>query len=295
MRSHSISVVTAVNDRYLGPATVMLYSLMSSLAPGYRVEAWIMTTRLAAESRHAITHALRMFPIEIEFLEVADLRLTGLKIDGHVSVETYLRLLAAERLGFLDKVLYLDADLLVRQSTHPLFEVDATKAHLLAVPHVSPASAFFGGSRGVPSFSLLGIPPETRTFNAGVMVMNLKRWRETSTTDRIFKYLRTHGDRVLWWDQDGLNAVLYQSWAPLPTRWNYMTSHWQDFTSWQDSLLDEATFASTRADPAIIHYSAGAKPWTLDYAGPFGDDWWRVYSKVAARSIPATAPIVYEA
>jgi len=284
MTARVLPILTAVNDGYARPAAVMLFSLMSNLAPGYQVEVLIMTTSLAPESRDSIKQAVRRFPVTIKFLEVSDSRLNGLKLDGHVSIETYLRILAADLLGDLDKVLYLDCDLLVRHSVHPLFEVDATNVHLLAAPNLSPASGSFGSPRGVPSFSLLGIAPETPTFNAGVMVLNLRRWRETRAADQIFAYLRDYRQHVLWWDQDGLNAVLYQSWAPLVGKWNFMTNHWGNFTSWRDSLLDEVAFAATRGDPAIIHYSSTEKPWMHGYDGLFAKDWSQAFLQLQLSS-----------
>jgi lipopolysaccharide biosynthesis glycosyltransferase len=109
----------------------------------------------------------------------------------------------------------------------------------------------------------------------------LNRWRESDATRRILKYLREYRGHVLWWDQDGLNAVLHSSWSPLHAKWNVMASHFDDSLGFEDSILDRATFDGVRSDPGIVHFSSESKPWMPNYAGPFADFWLQAYEPVA--------------
>jgi lipopolysaccharide biosynthesis glycosyltransferase len=181
----------------------------------------------------------------------------------------------------VERVLYLDVDLVVRHSVLEIYQEHFEGAHLLAVPHASKRSGFFNSERGVPSYVALGIPGNRRTFNAGVMLLNLEVWRQTNTTALICQYLREYDETVLWWDQDGLNAVLHDKWRPLHPKWNVMTSHFAAFETSEDSLLDATTFNAIRQDPAIIHYSFVPKPWSGHYRGPFQEQWEEAYAEVA--------------
>lgn len=272
MRSE-IEIITSANNEYITPLKVMLHSLGNSLHPDQHATVRVLTFGIDANNEERLVSGLSHLPLSVQIVKIDSVFLEGLKISGHVSGETYLRLLSPRVFPHLSKALYLDADILIRHSIHELYANSIDGAHLLAVPHVSRLSAFFGAERGVPSFHLLGIPPTTRTFNAGVMLLNLRLWRETGTTERVLRYLRDYKEHVLWWDQDGLNAVLHNSWRALPPKWNVMTSHFANFRSWEDSMLDEATFRAVLEDPAIVHFSYVPKPWQPEYDGPFGVLW----------------------
>ena len=281
IQSERITVVTAVNDDYVLPLALMMRSVSQSLSAEAHVDLRILTLGLSKESRTRLERSIAGLRIDIHEVRVDPSCLNGLKVSGHVSQETYFRLLTPNYLQDVDRVLYLDADLLVRHSVVEIFRQQFEGAHLLAVPHASKRSGFFESERGVPSYSVLGIPGNSRTFNAGVMLLNLEEWRHSNTTESILKYLREYREQVLWWDQDGLNAVLHDRWRPLHPKWNVMTSHFADFGSWEDSLLDATTFESIKSDPAIIHYSFVPKPWSAYYAGPFQKQWEDAFADIA--------------
>ena len=269
----TITVATAVDENYIFPMAIMMRSVAQSLTAEATVNFRIMTVGLSHKSRSELDRNLDGLSMEYEEVVIDASVLHSLKVDRHVTLETYFRLLLPQYLQDMEKVLYLDTDLIVRHSVHEIFREELLGAHLLAVPHASRRSGFFGSERGVPSYASLGIPGMTRTFNAGVMLLNLEAWRATDTTRHILQYLRDYREQVLWWDQDGLNAVLYDKWRPLAAKWNVMASHFVDFTGWQDSLLDAATFEAIRRDPGIVHYSNSPKPWNAEYRGPFLEYW----------------------
>ncbi len=250
-----------------------------------------MTTGLNEASRRSLDDALAGLPMTLQIVTVDTILLEGLKIDGHVSADTYLRLFAPDYLPDVDKILYLDSDILVRHSVHQIYHTDFAGAHLIAVPNISRRSAFFGAERGVPSYSRLGVTASTRTFNAGVMLLNLERWRATKTTSAIVEYLRRYRDHVLWWDQDGLNAVLHANWKALPAKWNAMTNHFLECHSWDESLLDHDTFEEVFRNPGIIHFSSPHKPWHEDYRGPYKELWTMAFEEVSRHFDPKLFPL----
>lgn len=277
----NICVVTAVNDQYVFPLAVMLRSAAQAMPPDATLCVSILTRGLRTQYRRQLTASLEGLRVQLEEIRVDPSPLAGLRVDGHISLETYFRLLAPLYLPGHERILYLDADLLVRDSIVDLFQRPFDGAHILAVAQASRRSGFFGSERGVPAFAALGISGDARTFNAGVMLLDLERWRRSGTTEAILRYLREFADAVLWWDQDGLNAILHSSWRPLDARWNVMTSHLAGFETWADSLLDEDTFKAAVAHPGIIHYSFVPKPWTDSYAGPFAEEWREASNAVA--------------
>lgn len=282
--SDKLTVVTAVNESYRSGMFVMLGSLASSLAPGYSVSVKIICTFLEQGFRQEIQRFMEHLGFEWEEVLILPDELPPFKVTGHITIESYFRLLLPDLFPCLDRVIYLDADLLVLDSIHHLADLEISESLVLASPHAHPDSGYVSGPRGLPSYVYLNLYPMTRTFNAGVMVMNLAGWRAERISERICDYLQTYRDQVLWWDQDGLNAVLHARWKPLSARWNVMTSHFREFASHSDSLLDMEEYATCIQNPAIIHFSGPEKPWQPFYSGPYGEWWAEAASAIGVRA-----------
>jgi lipopolysaccharide biosynthesis glycosyltransferase len=264
-------IVTAANSKYCLPLAVMLKSLEENLSDDERATIYILIKQFDTHSMQEVEASFEANKLQIHWIVVNESRLGGLKVDGHISIDTYYRLLIEELFPQHSKVIYLDADMIVNRSICGLWDTEFEGKHLLATPIAAKESGFVSGTRGIPSYKILGIPGDTRTFNAGVMVLNLDLWRRDSVSDMVFEYLRKHMDYVLWWDQDGLNAILHEKWLPLPAIWNVMTGHLDLFSTWEDSLLTPKEFDDVWNLPGIIHYAGPSKPWLPNYGGPFYD------------------------
>ena len=192
-----ITVAVAVNDSYLLPTIVMMRSLVQSLSADVKVKFYLLTTGLRFEAIRIIENNL--FDINLNYEEViVDVSLLyGLKTGHHITIEAYFRILIPYYINNTESVLYLDTDTIVRRSVDEIFDEKFEGAHLIAVPHASRQSAYFCSEKGVPSYSVLGIPGMTRTFNAGVMLLNIEAWKRDNVTQSILKYLRDYHEQVL--------------------------------------------------------------------------------------------------
>lgn len=170
--------------------------------------------------------------------------------DAHVSLETYLRIFAAEVLpDNIEKVLYLDADLVVVDDVRPLWHI-CLDNHVLAA--VKDPYGYFRRAE-------LRIPREFTYVNAGVLLMNLKKWREMNLIPKLVSFIESSGESLTFWDQDAINAVLYSKITVLSYRWNLQA---RMFRSVADiNCEDQEEIYSARNNPAIIHYSSYHKPW----------------------------------
>jgi UDP-glucose/galactose:(glucosyl)LPS alpha-1,2-glucosyl/galactosyltransferase len=288
MAPRQLTIVTAANAKYMIPLTVMMRSAADSAGPDCMLDFRVLTAGLPASAWKPVELGLQGCNATFGEIVVDSGPLADLKLNGHVSIETYFRLLAPSYIADVESVIYLDADVVVRHSVMGLAQRPPNGKVLLAVPQASRRSGFFCSERGVPSYLLLGIPGMSRTFNAGVMVLELEAWRREGATSTILQYLREFRNTVLWWDQDGLNAILHDKWVALPAKWNVMASHFRLFDCWEDSLLDEDTFEQVRRDPGIVHYSDFLKPWMVGYDGPFLEHWTEALSRIRGHFEEAT-------
>ena len=124
----------------------------------------------------------------------------------------------------VERVLFLDADLLVLDDPTGLLEVDLGGRALAAA--VDGAIALCSGPRGVRAWREQGIPAFAPYFNAGVMAISLRDWRERAVGARALRYLSTRGTSGGGFlHQEALNAIAWDDWHELDPRWNVLASH----------------------------------------------------------------------
>ncbi len=90
--------------------------------------------------------------------------------------------------------------------------------------------------------------------------MNLTRWREENVTPCVLEYIRASADRLYYYDQGGLNAVLFDRWQRLDQRWNVITDVLYP-ERWREPAYSRQDYLLVRNDPFIVHFSGSCKPW----------------------------------
>jgi lipopolysaccharide biosynthesis glycosyltransferase len=138
--------------------------------------------------------------------------------------------------------------------------------------------------KGVFNYRSLGISADRPYFNAGVLLMNLRLWREEKLSDRIFDYLRSHGDAIHFWDQGGLNAVLHDRWNELPPFWN-QTRGILFPEIWVEKGLQMEDWRRAQDQPKIIHFTGPAKPWLRGMHRPGYSYFFRYFERTPYRSL----------
>lgn len=193
----------------------------------------------------------RLHPLPVAALDLGPLPSGVLAHGGAVSCA---RLALPEALPQVDRLVYLDADTLVRRPLDELWSVALHDRPLAAVRNVvEPAAA--------DRVRTLGADPD-RYLNSGVLVMDLARMRELDTSAALLDVVRREGERLLWVDQDALNLALGADWLELHPRWNAQNSFWH----WPDRaerLLGTDLVRAARDDPAVLHFEGPwlCKPW----------------------------------
>lgn len=212
--------------------------------PGCRIH-WIWSGVNETQLR-----AMRMFVRskngQLLDYEVKEDYCSWLAVDKHASFANYYRLMAEVLLpSSLDKILYLDSDLLVRKNLHRLFNEDLGGGEILCAVH-NPIEEFEANK--------LSISPD-QYFNSGVMLISLNKWREINLTSSILDYLKENNGKLRYWDQDALNAVVKGRWKRLSSNYNACHYHYESRYSHHNIISD-------LSDPHIIHFSGnGMKPW----------------------------------
>ena len=195
-------------------------------------------------------------------------RLEGVYIDPRYTEAASLRLLLPELLPELDRILYLDCDIVVRQDLAQLWEkTDLADNYLAAIYE----AAIEGQAE---RFRALGCDP-AKYFNSGFLLMNLAQMREEKVSEKLLEACRV--PYLEFPDQDALNQVCQGRVLPLSPLYNsirtfFIPKYKSDFVRQYSEPLWERVQRE-----ATIHYTGG-KPWNL-FTVQFAA-WWMVYDRL---------------
>jgi len=266
---YGIYLVLAVDTSYAMPAAVTIRSAVEKTAGCITI--YVVDCGLRIEDKEKIKNSLpERHDVTLMFLDLpaeslaTKLGIVWAKVD-------MLKILPVER------VLYLDADMLVRRSLEELWSTDLEGSSIAAAVDV----AFPVGHDGVP---------RRRYFNAGMLLIDLAKARmrlpELETRMQDMKDSRFR-------DQDALNMHFAGDWAEVSLSWNA-----QGLGTYAGGVGRETV--EEMKDPGLVHFTGPvhpelavvlnpwvqpytAKPW--GYAGapghPFKNHWWCVLKKTA--------------
>ena len=267
----TLPLACSIDEAYTLPLLVALSSLRACLGPDRDVSLHLIHTGLPAEHLEAIARLVDLSPIRVPRSAFGEMP-AHRRFPPEAAAPIVLgRLLPAH----LDRVVFLDADVLVLDDPAELWRADLGPCPLGAV--LDQAIPRCGAPRGVREWGRRGIPPDAPYFNAGVMVVSLGAWRERMVAERALEYLAHRKPRGSFLHQEALNAALWGDWAPLEARWNLIAS------------LAGRAYGNPLGDarPGIVHFAGRFKPWRGRIAGPFDDAYRAVLEEVEAIVGPA--------
>lgn len=280
-----ITVVLAADARFALPLAVAVQSLIDNLGPGRRLRLFLIDGGLSEESRRRMARAWGSESVEVQWIDFDGSRLGGLTVSEHVTCLTYSRLFLPDLLPqTVERVLYLDCDLIVEKDIGRLWDtplgnrlclavqdVAAPYVDLLrAIPAASVLAPYVAATTPIRNYRDLKIPPDAKYFNGGVLSIDLAGWRDGGLTAKFLDCLQEHAQHVLWWDQYALNVVLADAWGELDMSWNVQSQLFEQPVVSQ-SLFGEETCRQARANPGIVHFNTPRKPWQFGNRHPLRD------------------------
>lgn len=209
-----------------------------------------------------------------------------IKDTDHISRTAYCRLFAAEYLPKeVEKILYLDCDIIVNKSLIPLYETDISAYSAGVVIDCD----YYRKERNQE----LGIIDPNIYFNSGVLLINLRYWRDNNVLSKCLFFKNSYPNSLNTHDQDILNAVLQGNVIYLPITYNFQTVFLlSGVRSNYDESLNINITNTTLEDIAIIHYCTPVKPWNCwHFCYPFHSVWMYYRNKSLWKSWKQKQPI----
>jgi lipopolysaccharide biosynthesis glycosyltransferase len=264
--SAPIVVVTSADDEFAVPLAAMVRSLVEHLPASQPLTLHVIAGSLSTANRARLMRSWPFPHLHVRWLEPPAGRAAALPVWGRMTIHTYYRLFLDDILDASDaRVLWLDADLIVRRDLSPLWHV-ALGAHGTAAVQ-DPEVPYVSSRYGVAGFAELGLPARQPYFNAGVMLIDRGWWRRHDITRLTLAYVNRYRRQLTFCDQEGLNAALGGRWTALDARWNEIASVVMRRT-FAPPHLDVEAIERLRSDPWIVHYAGWWKPWRLHAGHP---------------------------
>jgi lipopolysaccharide biosynthesis glycosyltransferase len=259
-----LHVAAACDESYAMPLAVMISSLAANLSMSRSACVHVLQRHLPTSLRTKVEESVHRDTVRINWIDIDANRLPSLENTlrsfDTVTLESYYRLLLPDVLPQdLDKVIYLDSDLVVHHDLSKLWDLNVENTCLLAVAELSPASGCVSSPAGIRLYRELKLPSKQKIFNSGVMLINLRKWRHEQVSARAFIYLEAARQYLRWHDQEALNVVLAGDWDELDSRWN-VTMHAVRTSA------DTRRHADLIQNPYIIHFNSARKPWQTDFS-----------------------------
>lgn len=272
-----VNIAFVSDDNYSDFMIVAMKSIMSNAISELSISFYILDTGISEKKKRFI-HSLfkKSNNITIEFIEVNTEEISKLTLKTHVSASAFAKVYISDLLD-VDKIIYLDCDLLVNHDISVLWDEFEDDVMIKAVwnPFYNYDNEYFG------------IEKEARTFNSGVMLLDLKKMRSENISSKLLNFLHLYNSKTKLHDQAAFNGIFKNDWIELDFKWNYQVSMIQ--SRYKDLDLNKVNYFELYHDPYIIHFTSNSKPWQSRNAHPYKRMYTKYYQETFHNSINADA------
>lgn len=252
----AMNILVTLDKNYLQYLNVMLSSLLHSntdvLFDVYLLHTGIQE-RDVAETKNILRDKGQLLLINAE-----NIGLEGAPTTARYPKEIYYRIFAAKYLPeTVERVLYLDPDIIVNGSLKELYHLDMKEYYFAAASHTGPLIRKINEKR-------LDMDEESPYINSGVMLMNLELLRREQDYQEVFDFIEKRKKFLILPDQDIISSLYGSKIFALDTFRYNMTENLYVLHAPFEKDLD---LEWVRKHSVIIHYCGRNKPWRDNYIG----------------------------
>jgi lipopolysaccharide biosynthesis glycosyltransferase len=257
-----ICIVSIANNTYAQHLAVTFASLLKN-TKGDVPEFFVISDELTTGNKNRLLETVNPFGATIEFLQMDRKFYEDESICHWMIHPVYIKIFIPELLPQeIEKVIYLDCDVIVEEDIYDLWNIDISGYHLAAVPDTTQ----------LDRLSVLIGEAGKQYFNAGVMLLNLRKWREDNTLYSLQKFISENNEKLLYFEQDALNAIMYKKWLNIDVKWNMQPTF---FRKDGKESSNNSSLRHAIEKPYIIHYTGIRKPWHYITSHPLRNNYYK--------------------
>ena len=256
-----MNLLFCINQKALGELACCLKSIL--LHGGYEYyDVYLVHSSLDHTTYDALSTDFGK-GMTFHFIEIPGSTFADFPTTDRYPQEIYYRLIAAQFLpDTLERILYLDADIIVINSLRTLYETDFEGNYCAGCTHTKRFLTKFNQSR-------LNADHASAYINTGVLLLNLPVWREHVRFQEMQEYVRENEKKLILPDQDILSGLYGEKVKLIDTmRYNLSDKVLNHYHA--NPLNHKIGMDWIRQNTTIIHYCGSNKPWKRDYTGKLG-------------------------
>ena len=257
-------IAFASGNNFIKYAGVVIASILVNSKQNEQLFFHVLDGGISETNKQKILSLKKLKKFEIEFVPIDFTRLKDCPL-GYSAPEAlvmYARICIPSLLPKIDKLLCLDCDMVVTQSLEELFNIDIENYYVAAVED-SVSSRWA---------ARLNFSDKKLYFNAGMLLINCKKWRKENIEQKALDYIKTNKAKLApLHDQDVYNALFVGKVKFLSKQFNlqyhpsYGKSRGADYSDMQEAINS----------PVIIHYASPDKPWFIFSRHPFRTEYFK--------------------
>ena len=250
-----MNIVLASDDNYVPLLTISIVSFLENNQNDFEeINVFI------------IKNTVNKYDCNVSFVKSKNIenlssKIVSLERDNIASFTTYSRLFIASLLpDDIDKIIYLDCDILIVDSVKQLWDEDISDYYCAGVLDCCNTTVQ----------EMLGISEEDNYINAGALYINLKKWREDNVEENFIEFIMNNQNRYYQHDQGIINDTFKNKIKIISPKYN-LQGYFQympykiskkfsgiDYEYYSKGIVDDA-----RQNPVFLHFCGANffRPW----------------------------------
>lgn len=281
-----INIVYTLNDKFVPQVAAGICSVCEN-NKDQEITFYLISDGITEQNQQKLKEFVESYGQKIDIIEIGDL---GKYIDFDFDTTGWnsivLARLVLDKLlpSTVDRVLYLDGDTIVRGDLRDLYDTDMGKSVIGA--SIEPTA----NKKHKTSLDIEGA-----YYNAGVLLINMKKWRKEKTGQKILDFYEKHEGKLFANDQDAINGALKGEIYTLLPKYNFCNIYTQYPHRYLKRLVAPAEYFSLAAfedsvkNPAIIHYLGEERPWRAGNTHKYRDDYKKYLAMTPWQDMPDEA------
>jgi len=259
-----INICIASGDVYWNYMATLIVSILKTSKISDSFHFYILCNQVDNKYKDYLKTLKKFKDFEVTFFDVDIKEFEKFPNAGkHITNATYFRYKIAELCPDIDKIIYLDCDMLVKKSLSKLFETDLTGWYLGGVEDV--------GYYYWRNYNEEFIYKDCFYINAGMLLINLEEWRKNDLYHKFIDFTVREHDKIKIGDQDVINQICKGKIKQLDYQWNVQDSFYREKPEREYNPNCKKIIKAAK-EPAIIHYTNTRKPWS-DLSMPMALEW----------------------
>ena len=235
----SITIVSVSDNHYVVLLAALLKSIEINHKSGEPIDFYIVEDGISESNKKKTKDSINKNIITIHWISLSEAIPSNILLPldrSSYPLNIYVRLWIPEFIpANINKVIYLDVDMLVIEDISKLWQTDIGNKAIAAVkdrPEVN-----LSNWERIKNFKELGLTANLEYFNSGLLILNLNEWRKHDYTKKIIQCIKDNIQFADFPDQYGLNVIFANQWFKLSPLWNCHAS-------------------SKEKNPNLIHFSS---------------------------------------